>query len=328
MSRFKIAGCIVIVALLAAAYVQALITAFEPAAVPRPRLLLIESGIGEGAQRTLAGARAAAQSLGFELDVATPAPDDIANRQAAIVQKIKPVDYAGVAFCPAAPEAQIDLINDLARKTKLITVGTDCDKSRRLSHIGFSQSNAGALAARVVGDELSRQGKVALLTSKLANAAPNTRVTDRLNRFKQMWVEHPTDCPIIEADIDSNDVEHMSHDLATILADPELAFIVAFDSKAAESALKVLATLSRTRRVPMIAFDPSSAIFDAIDNGRACVAIFDDPYVNGFTAIMRLAEYCQADATGLPVPGRGLEYVKSEVVRKENFADFRKRLRS
>ena len=70
MSRFKIAGCIVIVALLAAAYVQALITAFEPAPVPRPRLLLIESGIGEGAQRTLAGARAAAQSLGFELDVA------------------------------------------------------------------------------------------------------------------------------------------------------------------------------------------------------------------------------------------------------------------
>src|SRR6476620_4781288 len=106
MSSLKIAGCIIIVALLAAAYIKAVLTALEPAEAPRPRLLYIEGGASEREQRTLAGARAAAQSLGFELEVATPDPDDIASRQAAIVQKIKPADYAGVAFCPAAPESQ------------------------------------------------------------------------------------------------------------------------------------------------------------------------------------------------------------------------------
>src|SRR4029079_9915562 len=125
-----------------------------------PRLLFIEGGAGEGAQRTLAGARAAGKLLGSELYVATPTQDDIANGQAAIVERLNPADYAGVALCPAAPESQIDIVNDLARKTKLITLGTDCDHSRRLSHIGFSPSNAGALAARVVISQAPRQGKV------------------------------------------------------------------------------------------------------------------------------------------------------------------------
>jgi ABC-type sugar transport system substrate-binding protein len=328
MNRFKIAGCIVFVALFAAAYIQALIAALEPAAVARPRLLFIEAGAGEREQRTLAGARDAAHSLGVELEVATPGPDDIANRQAAIVQRINPADYAGVAFCPAAPESQIDIVNNLARKTKLVTLGTDCDNSQRLSHIGFSQTIAGGLAARVVRYELSRQGKVALLTTKLANASLNSRITDRLDGFKQELNERPTNCSIIEAAVDSNDLKRASDELRAMLADPKLVFIVAFDAHAAESAMKILASLSGTPRVPIITFDPTGITFDAIDDGRVGYAIFDDPYLNGFTAITRLVQYCRANAEGIPVPGRGLEYIASELVRKENIADFRKRLRS
>jgi ABC-type sugar transport system substrate-binding protein len=113
--------------------------------------------------------------------------------------------------------------------------------------------------------------------------------------------------------------------LPATLAGRELACIVAFDAEAAEYVLKASATQTKTERVPIVAFDSNGAIFDAIDDGRVCGAIFDDPYRIGFAAIRRLSAYSRANRAGLPMPGHGSEFLFSEVVRKENLADFRRR---
>ena len=135
------------------------------------------------------------------------------------------------------------------------------------------------MVARLVRDQLSRPGKVALLATTFSDAVRNTNVSERLAGFKEQWGVDAMRCPLIEAATDSA--------LAAALSDPELAFIVAFDSRTAAFALKTLATQSDTRRVPMITFDPNQAIFDAIEDGRVCCAIFDDPYRSGFAAIQR-----------------------------------------
>jgi ABC-type sugar transport system substrate-binding protein len=135
-------------------------------------------------------------------------------------------------------------------------------------------------------------------------------------------------CSIVQVATDSKTLEPLSQDLSAALADPELAFIVAFDSQSAESALKVLAARSESRRIPIIAFEPNQAIFAAIDDGRVCAAIFDDPYRTGFAAIQCLNNYRRAEITSLPSPGHGSCTLVSEVVRKENLADIRRRIRS
>jgi ribose transport system substrate-binding protein len=298
--------------------------ALEPRKGPRSHLLFIGNATGDFWQRTVEGAQDAARMLGVELDVEMPTPDDLVDQQNSAVQRVSSTNYDGVAMSPAAPKSQVESINDLAGQTNVVTIDRDDDKSKRICHVGYCQSSAGGLVARLVRDQLSRPGKVVLLATTFSDDAQNTNVCERLAGFKEQWrlpaKDNAMTYSIVEAATDS--------DLAATLIDPELTFIVALDSKAAESALKALAAQSETRRVPMIAFEPNQAIFDAIDDGRVCSAIFDDPYLSGFTAIKCLDGYRGADKSALPMPGCGTFFLVSEVVRKENLADIRRRIRS
>jgi ABC-type sugar transport system substrate-binding protein len=171
---------------------------------------------------------------------------------------------------------------------------------------------------------LSQRGKIVLLATTFSDDPQNANVCQRLAGFKD-------ECQTIEQyeAIQSTVIEiDAESDLSTTLVDPELAAIIAFDSKAAESALKVLAARKDHRRVPMISFDPTSAILDAIEDGRVRSAIYDDPYRSGFKAMQYLGRYRTAEQDTLPVPGHGSEFLVSEVVSKENLADFRRRTRS
>jgi ABC-type sugar transport system substrate-binding protein len=81
--------------------------------------------------------------------------------------------------------------------------------------------------------------------------------------------------------------------------------------------------LPAAQRPAVLAFDSSAAVFDAIEDGRVCSAIVDDPYRDGFEAVERLAMYARGDEFSLPIAGFGNVPLTGEVVRKENLASFR-----
>jgi ribose transport system substrate-binding protein len=324
MIRFGMARSILIVVLLDGACMYALNRSLEPHKGPRSRLLFIGNATGEFWQRAAEGARDAARMLDIELDMEMPRPDDLVDQQISVVQRLNTTNYDGVAMSPAAPESQVESINNLAGQTNVVTIDRDADKSKRMCHVGYCQTSAGRLVARLVRDQLLRPGKVVLLATTFSDDAQNADVCERLAGFKEQWdlsgQINAMSYSIVEAATAS--------DLAATLVDSELALIVAFDSKAAEAGLTALAAQSKTRRVPMIAFEPNQAIFEAIDDGRVWSAIFDDPYRSGFTAIQRLGGYRGVDKATLPIPGYGTFFLYSEVVRKENLADIRRRIRS
>ncbi len=111
--------------------------------------------------------------------------------------------------------------------------------------------------------------------------------------------------------------------LAKSLLDSDVRMIVAFDTKATEAAIGLTAKLPAAQRPAVLAFDPSAAVFDAIEDGRVCSAIVDDPYRDGFEAIQRLAMYARGDEFLLPIAGYGNIPLTGEVVQKENLAIFR-----
>src|SRR5258705_7503987 len=141
--RFSLVRSILVVTLLDAACMYALNVALESPVGPRSRLLFIASATGEYWQRNVAGAREAARELGIDLELEMPTSGDLVDQQISFVLRINPANYDGVAISPADPESQVELINDLASKTKLITFDRDDCKSRRLCHVGYSQMGAG-----------------------------------------------------------------------------------------------------------------------------------------------------------------------------------------
>lgn len=330
MSFLKTAGTVSLLAVFVATCMYGLTTKFESGA-RRSRLLLIGSANAESSRRMIEGARAAADELGIELDVRiadsrNPIPD-----QAELFQHFHPEQYDGVALLPGDSESQVELINGLARHTKLVTLHRDCVESKRLCHFGYSQTNAGALAARLVGEHMLRFGKVAVLSISHSDSLASLEVRERLAGFRELWESddyRPKYGPLVELTIDPASLPPGSSKLPTMLADPNISFIVALDVESAESALAAQARMPASLHVPMITFDPTEKICDAIRDGRVSLAIFSDPYFSGFTAIERLAHFCGADPYSIPAAGRGNYFLVSEVVSKQNLADFRRRMRS
>src|SRR4051812_19083289 len=122
MIRFSVLGSIASGTLIVVGCMYALSVLIERPIGPQSHMLLIGGETGEYWQRTVAGAQAAARELGIELDVKMPAPENLLDQQLAIMRKINPGDYDGVAFSPADPDSQIEQINHLASRTKLVTV--------------------------------------------------------------------------------------------------------------------------------------------------------------------------------------------------------------
>ena len=150
---FKTTSCYGIVVLLAAAFLYMLNTAIESPTAPHPRILLMSNVVGSDWECTLAGAQAAAHDLGVDLEIQTT-PASTANPLHTVAQNLDTAAYNGIALSLADPESNRELINDLADRTKVVTVGNDYDldarKTRRLCHVGCRQSNVGAMVARIV----------------------------------------------------------------------------------------------------------------------------------------------------------------------------------
>jgi LacI family transcriptional regulator len=327
MKRIPMIASLIAMTVVAGAATYAVKTVAVSVAEPVPRVLFIGKADDAGWQRTLDGARDAAQQFGVELSAQAPLEGNAVDEQRALVQGIDLSTFAGVAIAPVDPLLQGEMINEMASRTKLVTVGKDFENSKRLCHVGYCPMNAGRKAAQIVGDQMWQQsGKIALMVPVLSGADDRVE-RERLEGFREKWTnlaaENPAmHCSIIEVEADSNDLGQ----LAKTLSDPELRMIVAFDTTATEAAIGVTAKLPAAHRPAVLAFDPNAAVFDAIEDGRVCSAIVDDPYRDGFEAIQRLAMYTRGDEFVLPIAGHGNIPLTGEVVQKENLAIYRQHI--
>jgi ABC-type sugar transport system substrate-binding protein len=324
------------VTVLAAVFLYGLNASLDLPDVQRSHLLIMSDVAGEEWDRTLEGAQAAARDLGIELDIqATPASASDPLRAAA--HNLDATAYNGIALSLSDPDFNRDLINDLADRTKVVTIGNDfaddVRRSHRLCHIGSHQGNIGVRAARLICVELARPGKIALLVSKTSDLATAAGVAERLEGFKEELLTYNSAnpdyvCRAVQTIVDTSTLDSAAESMSAILADPELAHIVAFDAPAAEAALKVLSSIPNSRRLPIVALESSRTILDAIADGSLFAAVYHDAYRDGYTAIERLDFYCHADGESLPKRGYGHLSINAEVVRKENVASYRPRLGS
>jgi len=321
------------VALIAATIMWALSVALEAPSPPPVRLFFISGGINDSWQRTVEGARAAARDLDIELQVRKPTADDCPDQQAAILRAINFAECDGVAFCPADPESQLELVSEIAEQTKLVTIGNYYYRSTALCHVGFSPCAMACSVARLVVDELPRGGKIALLSSRHPKGKRNAIADMQLNDFKEQWAEWdgPGSSMLrsIVTDVDDNGevTQHTASVISTALDDPYLAYIFAFDMPSVESALSVLAEHPRTMPIRIIAaFDPTAAILEAVGDGHIYATISEDPYRNGYEGVVRVAKLCRRGVSStLPVPGYGNVALPGEIVQKANLADFHRR---
>ena len=91
------------------------------------------------------GARRAAADLGVEVDVRMP--QNGAADQKRMVEELLARGVDGIAFSPADPANQLDVMKQIAAQTNLITQDSDAPDSPRLCFVGMDNYQAGRPSA-------------------------------------------------------------------------------------------------------------------------------------------------------------------------------------
>src|SRR2546428_9151546 len=107
----------------------------------RPRVAYVTNGIDSFWVIAKAGAEAGAKKYDADVEVQMPA-QGVAD-QKRIVEDLLTRGVDGIAISPIDAENETALINEAARRTRLITQDSDAPKSNRLCFIGGGDHEAG-----------------------------------------------------------------------------------------------------------------------------------------------------------------------------------------
>ena len=132
----------------------------------RPTVAYVTNGIASFWVIAEKGARAAAKDFDVKLEVRMP-PKGTAD-QKRMVQDLLSSGIDGIAISPIDPDNQIDLLNEAAQKTHLITQDSDAPDSNRLCYVGMDNYIAGRMCGELVKEAIPEGGNVMIFVGRLA----------------------------------------------------------------------------------------------------------------------------------------------------------------
>jgi ribose transport system substrate-binding protein len=298
---------------------------------PAVNIVFITGGSSPYWQRTISGAKAAADKFDANLQVEIPSANEGVSEQTELLAALqeKPVD--GIAVSPLDAEGQTKLINQLAEKTFLVTFDSDASDSLRQSHVGSSNYAAGRACARLVRDALPDGGKIAVL---VANSTKEN-IIDRKGAFQERIRQYadddgpgtPDKYAIVGFYEDGGVPEKCAANIRDVLKqNPDLACLVGMNAQHGPTIMKVLKEDGQLDRRQVITFDDAPETLRGVEDGHIYATLAQDSFGFGYEAVTILCNLKRGDAVAVPMGGRGAVYFGVEVVNKDNVDDFRKRM--
>jgi ABC-type sugar transport system substrate-binding protein len=110
---------------------------------------------------------------------------------------------------------------------------------------------------------------------------------------------------------------------AALSRHPDASCVVDLGCWTDRTSIATLAATARKRAMKFVTFDQSDAALAAVEAGEIYAVIRDNPFMQGYQAVERLAQFLRGGALALPIQGRGHINVPATVVRQENLANFR-----
>jgi ribose transport system substrate-binding protein len=330
MSRHRVALlAIAVIALVSAAGYN--MAVFREPPSPAVNIVFITGGSGPYWQRTINGAKTAADEFDANLQVEIPSANEGVSEQTELLATLqeKPVD--GVAVSPLDAEGQTNLINQLAQKTFLVTFDSDASNSMRQSHVGTTNYAAGRACARLVRDAIPEGGKIAVL---VANSTKEN-IIDRKGAFQERISQFaddngpgtPDKFTIVGFYEDGGNADKCAANIRDVLEqNPNLACLVGMNARHGPIIMKVLKEDGQLDKLKVVAFDDAPETLQGVEDGHIYATLAQDSFGFGYEAVKILCNLKRGDAVAVPMGGRGAVFFGVEVVNKDNVDDFRKRM--
>ena len=296
----------------------------------RIHLAYVTNGVTSFWQIARVGAERAARD--FDVEVTVQMPAEGISDQKRMVQDLLTVGIDGIAISPIDPANQVDLVNEAARNTIVITQDSDAPGTSRLCYIGMDNYLAGRMCGQLVKESAPEGGKVAILVGRLEQ--------DNARRRRQGVIDELLDRSIDPERYDApgSVLQGESYTVVATLTDqydrakakanaedvlsrfPDLAVMVGLFAYNGPLSLEVLKQAGKVGDVQIVGFDEADQTLQAVSEGTIFGTVVQDPYRYGYESIRVLAALAQGDRSVLPA--NGFLDIPARQIRRDNVAEF------
>lgn len=281
-----------------------------------------------------AGAKAGAEEFGVEVEVLMP-PKGLVD-QKRMVETLLSNGSDGIAISPIDAANQVQMINEAAKVTNVITQDSDAPDSDRLCFVGMDNYKAGRQAGTLVKEALPQGGEIMIFVGRLEQLNSQQRrqgVIDELLGRPEQVSGPDMKFDAADAALEGNGFKILgtrtdNFDYAkaksnaedAIAAFAELDAMVGLFAYNIPNCLEAVKSAGKLGQIKLISFDEQDGTLKGIQDGHVQGTVSQQPYYYGYDSVRILAALARGDKSVLPE--NGFFEVPSVVVRKDNVDAF------
>lgn len=226
----------------------------------------------------------AAKAFGVKTVYAGTTEYDV-NAAVTVLEQIIAKNPSGIAVTCMDSDAYAPVINHaIELGIPVITFDSDSPASKRISFLGTKNFDAGATAARYIGDKLGGKGKVAAVT-----LTGQSNINERIQGFVEtIKAEYPGITLVQVVDAGGDEVSCATNVSGMLTMERELDYIFCSLLLASMGTQQALEEAEMVDRVKIVAFDTDNVTLDAIKAGRVEATISQAPWCQGFWSMVYL----------------------------------------
>ena len=298
--------------------------------VKKKKVAFVSNGVASFWTIAAAGVKAAGEKFG--VDAQTLMPVEGIGDQKRMIEDLLTKGVDGIAVSPIDPANQTELLNNAAKRAKLITHDSDAPSADRLVYIGMDNYKAGRLCGDLVREAMPKGGTVMIFIGRLEQ--------DNAKRRRQGTIdailgrpENPSnyDEPgkVLEANgfkilgtlTDQFDQARGKANAEDALAKyPDLGCMVGLFAYNPPLMLEALTQAGKLNKVKVVAFDEDNATLDGIKKGTVHGTVVQNPYMYGYKSVEVLNEILKGNLS--VVPASKFIDIAARQIRKDNVDEF------
>jgi ribose transport system substrate-binding protein len=225
----------------------------------------------------------------------------------------------GIAISPVDPKNQTQMLNDVAKKTILITQDSDAADSDRMCYIGTDNHAAGLMAGEEIKKALPQGGKIMMFVG--VRDAQNAK--DRENGIRDAL--KGTNITVLDVRTDDADHAKAKSNVADALVKtPDLAACVGLWSYNGPAILNAIKDAKKVGKVKIVCFDEETETLEGVKDGSISATIVQQPYEFGYRAVKLLNDLVAGKKDGVPA-GKQI-FVPTQAITVANVDDFKAKL--
>lgn len=234
-------------------------------------------------QSVHAGAAAAGREADVEIEWKGPPAETDFSRQIEIVDSMINARLDGIVLAPTEATSLVSVVDRAAREGVPLTIfDSGVNTDNYVSYVSTNNYDAGALAARAMGELLGGSGAIAIV--KMVPGSSSTM--EREAGFEETLAkEFPGIEKVAEQYCMSDRAKALAVTENMLTAQPNLSALFASAEPATVGAAQALKSRNMSGKVKMVGFDSSDSIEKDLRDGVIDALVVQDPFNIGYEAV-------------------------------------------